>query len=76
MNTSDRIEFDPSVCSGKAVIRGTRIPVSVILEQVADGDSWNELIKGYPELTVDDIRAALRYASEMIDHTEIKAVSA
>ena len=37
MNISDRIELNPSVCSGKAVIRGTRIPVSVILEQIAEG---------------------------------------
>lgn len=76
MPSNERIELSPSVCGGKAVIRGTRIPISVILEQLAEGESWDKLLEGYPELSVDDIRAAIRYASETIDHTEIKAVPA
>ena len=76
MPPSDRIELSPGVCSGKAVIRGTRIPVSVILEQIAEGDPWDRILEGYPELSSEDIRAAIRYASETIDRTEIKAVSA
>jgi uncharacterized protein (DUF433 family) len=46
----DRIELNPKVCNGKPVIRGTRIPVSVILEQIAQGESWDSLLDGYPEL--------------------------
>jgi len=53
----DRIELDPKVCNGKPVIKGTRIPVSVILEQIADGETWNTLLTGYPELTKKDITA-------------------
>jgi len=53
----DRIELDPKVCNGKPVIKGTRIPVSVILEQIADGETWNTLLTGYPELTKRDITA-------------------
>jgi uncharacterized protein (DUF433 family) len=45
----DRIELNPRVCNGKPVIKGTRIPVSVILEQVAQGESWDTLIESYPE---------------------------
>ena len=46
----DRIELNPKVCNGKPVIKGTRIPVSVILEQIADGESWDILLTNYPEL--------------------------
>ncbi|PIP47894.1 MAG: antitoxin, partial [Deltaproteobacteria bacterium CG23_combo_of_CG06-09_8_20_14_all_51_20] len=44
------------------VIKGTRIPVSVILDQIAEDGSWDRLIEGYPELTREDIQAALKYA--------------
>jgi len=50
MSLLDRIELDPRVCNGKAVIQGTRIPVSVILDQIANGDSWDDIVKGFPEL--------------------------
>ena len=43
----DRIEIDPRVCNGKPVIKGTRIPISVILEQIASGESWAKLLAGY-----------------------------
>ncbi len=74
MNTPlDRIEIDPRVCNGKPVIKGTRIPVSVILEQLADGESWDEVLSGYPELRREDIQAALLYATASLDHMEIRA---
>ena len=57
---NSRIEFNPKVCNGKPVIRGTRITVSVILEQIAEGISWDTILANYPELEKDDIRAALR----------------
>jgi uncharacterized protein (DUF433 family) len=67
---SERIELNPRICGGKPVIKGTRIPVSVLLEQIAEGVSWQDLLHGYPELAIDDIRAALHYASASIEHTE------
>lgn len=70
----DRIEIDPRVCNGRPVIRGTRIPVSVILEQIAEGESWDRLLAGYPELHREDIQAALLYATASLDHTEIRSV--
>jgi len=76
MNPQDRIELNPRVCNGKPVIKGTRIPVSVILEQIAEGESWDNLLTGYPELKKEDIQAALLYARAFLDHTEIRAVSA
>jgi uncharacterized protein (DUF433 family) len=70
---TDRIEMDPKVCNGKPVIKGTRIPVSVILEQIAEGESWDDLLGGYPELRREDIQAALLYATASLDHMEIRA---
>jgi uncharacterized protein (DUF433 family) len=66
----ERIEIDPRVCGGKPVIRGTRIPVSVLVDQLAEDQNWDALLQGYPELTEDDIRAALHYASAAVEHTE------
>ena len=72
----DRIGLNPRVCNGKPVIKGTRIPVTVLLEQIAEGESWAKLLKGYPELEKDDIKAALLYARESLDHAEIRAANA
>jgi uncharacterized protein (DUF433 family) len=72
----DRIELDPRVCNGKAVIQGTRIPVSVILDQIAIGDSWDDIIRGFPELKKEDIQAAILYASALLDQSEVKEVHA
>jgi uncharacterized protein (DUF433 family) len=67
----DRIEFNPRVCGGRPVIKGTRIPVEVILGQLADGESWDALLKGYPELTRADIQAALRFAEASVVSSQI-----
>lgn len=69
----DYIEIDPKVCNGRPVIRGTRIPVSVLLEQIAEGKLWDDLLRSYPELKREDIRAALLYATASLDHMEIRA---
>ena len=76
MISVDRIELNPRVCNGRPVIKGTRIPVSVILDQIAESESWDTLLAGYPELKKEDIQAALLYAGASLDHTEIRAVSA
>ena len=76
MNPLERIELNPKVCNGKPVIKGTRIPVSVIIELVAEGNSWDKILAGYPELTKEDIPAALHYARVAIEHTDLKAVNA
>jgi uncharacterized protein (DUF433 family) len=76
MSFLDRVELNPKVCNGKPVIKGTRIPVSVILDQIAAGDSWDTIIKGYPELSREDIQASLLYASAVLDHTEVMEVHA
>lgn len=61
----DRISVDPHVCHGKPCIRGTRIFLSVILDNLAAGRSAEEIIESYPSLTPADVRAALAYAAEL-----------
>jgi len=73
---SDGIEINPRICGGQPVIKDTRIPVAVILAQLADGESWDSLLRGYPELTRADIQAALHYARHSVLHTEFSPAGA
>jgi uncharacterized protein (DUF433 family) len=59
------ITIDPKVCFGRPVIRGTRIWVALIVDNLAEGVSEAELLRTYPQLTGEDIRAALAFAAEM-----------
>jgi uncharacterized protein (DUF433 family) len=70
----DRIEIDPKICSGKPVIRGTRILVTSILSQLAAGESFEKIQHGFPGLTHEDIRAAIEYAKESVEATEVTAL--
>jgi len=65
MDALERISVDPDVCHGKACIKGTRIMVSVILDNLAAGLTAEETIKSYPSLTKEDIQAAIAYAAEL-----------
>lgn len=58
----DRIEINPEVMLGKPVIRGTRIPVELIIRKLSEGATEEDLLDAYPRLTRDDIRAALAHA--------------
>ncbi len=64
MNWKDRISVDPNVCHGKACIKGARVMVSVILDNLAAGESHEAIIRGY-NVTEEDIQAALHYAAEL-----------
>jgi uncharacterized protein (DUF433 family) len=59
----NRITFDPQMMGGRACIRGMRIPVSVIVGQIAHGATWDELLGGYPDLEREDIQQVLKYAA-------------
>lgn len=61
----DRISIDPAVCGGKPCIRGHRIWVSLVLDFMASGMSIEDILKEYPQLTVEDIRACVAYGSKM-----------
>jgi uncharacterized protein (DUF433 family) len=71
VTVNDRIEINPQVMLGKAVIRGTRIPVELLLRKLSDGASEGDLLDAYPNLTREDIHAAMRYAADTLAHEEI-----
>ncbi|MEI7901726.1 MAG: DUF433 domain-containing protein [bacterium] len=65
MNLLDYISVDPTVCHGKACIKGTRVMVSVILDNLAAGMTANQIQKEYPSVSPDAIRAAIAYGAEL-----------
>lgn len=65
MNWRERITVDPNVCHGKACIKGTRVMVSVILDNLAEGTPRDEILASYPSLASDDIEASIAYAAEL-----------
>jgi uncharacterized protein (DUF433 family) len=71
MTLTNRIEVNPRVMLGKAVIRGTRIPVELLLRKLSEGASEADLMDAYPRLTRDDIHAAIRYAADTLAHEEV-----
>lgn len=62
---NDRIRIDPQICHGKPVIRGTRVLVSSLLGALGAGDSIEEVLEDYPNVTKEDIRAAFAFAGEL-----------
>ena len=67
---SNRISIDPKILSGKPVFKGTRIPISIVLQMLRDSATFQKIIEEYPRLTEDDIRAALDYSIFIIEHPE------
>lgn len=61
----ERLHADPAVCGGQVCIKGTRIPVTLILDALAAGDTLEDLLRGYPTLTREDIAAALAYGAKL-----------
>jgi uncharacterized protein (DUF433 family) len=65
----DRVVIDPKVCHGKPVIRGTRTPVALVVGGLAGGMSFEDVQREY-DLTIEDVRAALRFAGELLDQEQ------
>lgn len=63
----DRITFDAAILGGRACIRGMRIPMSVVVRQIAHGATFEEILEGYPDLTREDIQQAIGYAAWLMD---------
>ena len=68
---ADHVESNPEVMLGKPVIRGTRIPVELILRKLSEGATEADLLDAYPRLTSMDIRAALAYAADSLAHETV-----
>jgi uncharacterized protein (DUF433 family) len=73
--TTERIDINPAIMMGKPVIRGTRITVELILRKLSEGASQNELLEDYPQLTTEDIRAAVAYGAASVAHEEVVLLS-
>jgi uncharacterized protein (DUF433 family) len=73
MTWQDHISADPSVCHGSACIKGTRIMVSVVLDNLAEGAAHAEVVEQYPPLTENDIRATIAYAAELARERAIRS---
>ena len=65
MSWRDRLTSDPEICHGKVCIRGTRIFVSVVLDNLAAGLTPDEIVAEYPTLVIEDVQAAIAYAAEL-----------
>lgn len=75
MNWRDHISSDPEIMFGKMVIKGTRIPVELILEKLAAGESYEALLEAYPRITTKDIQACLLFAADNTKHEKTLAVA-
>ena len=69
MSYLDRITFNPKQCGGRPCIRGMRIRVSDVLDLLAAGITQNQILKDYPDLNEEDVRACLQYASAQANHS-------
>jgi len=63
MNWRDRIVTDPKICGGQPVIRGTRVPLRTILASLASGEQIDDILRSFPTLTRDDVRAVIAFAA-------------
>ena len=70
-NLLERIKVNPKICHGKPCIKGTRIMVSVILDNLAEGVTEAEILQEYPSLQPEDIKAAIAYAAQLVREEEI-----
>ncbi|MHA1263662.1 MAG: DUF433 domain-containing protein [Candidatus Helarchaeota archaeon] len=75
MIIEDRIEIDPEICHGKPCIKGTRIMVSIILEWLEVGKTFDEIIDAYPSLNKEDISAAIRFARKLAEDEKIVSIT-
>jgi uncharacterized protein (DUF433 family) len=74
-NLLERIVLDPDVLNGKPSIRGSRVPVSLILNLLGHGNTFQQILEDYPYLTEPDIRAALAYAEARMNAEEVRVLA-
>jgi len=71
----ERIVIDPKIMAGKPVIRGSRVPVDAIVRRIAEGMGIKDVLEDYPNLSEEDVKAALRYAASILAGEEITPVT-
>jgi len=75
MELEERIEIDQDICHGKPRIKGTRIMISIILEWLEAGKTFDEILKAYPSISREDISAIIRYARKLIEDEKIATIT-
>jgi len=75
MVIEERIETDPEICHGKPCIKGTRIMISIILEWLEAGKTFEAILDAYPELSKEDLSATVRYARKIIEEEKSASIS-
>ncbi len=75
MEWKEYIDSNPKILYGKPVIKGTRIPVDLILEKLSFGESFDEILQSYPDLTKESIYACLSYATAILRNEEVKSIA-
>jgi len=75
MNWNERISINPLVCKGRACVAGTRVMVSTVLDNLAEGLTPEEITRSYPPLTIEDVRACMAYAAALA-HEEFVTLAA
>ena len=68
----NKIIVDPKILAGKPIIKGTRIPVYLVLNLLANGYNFDKIIEAYPRLTKEDIEAAIKYSGERMKRVEVR----
>ena len=67
-NWRERIVIDPAIHHGEPCIKGTRVPVSVIVGSIAEGDTSEQILEAWPQLTREDVKAALKFAAQAVNN--------
>ena len=75
MEPEDRIIIDPDILAGKPILRGTRISVELLLELLANDWTYKEISKNYPQISREDILAALQYAADLLKEEHVYPIS-
>ena len=70
MDWRDRIVVDPTIHHEDPCIKGSRVPVSIIVGSIAGGDTFEQLMEAWPQLTADDIKAALKFGAEVVSNAD------
>ena len=70
LNWRDRVVIDPAIHHGVPYIKGTRVPISVIIGSLADGDTTEQILTCWPQLTDNDLKAALKFAAEAVSNAD------
>lgn len=74
MDLINRITINPAILAGKPIIKGTRIPVELVLEQLGQGWSIDDILEGYPHLHREDVLACIQYAHRLVESEQVYLV--